>query len=1109
MAIDPAELANQQIQRSAAAAGGSPTSFAKGPAQDGVQVAAGGRFGELANVLRGVLLGPAETILPGGERGMSGSVSAATDNQLPGTIPTPQESGVVADPSNYSMRATQKALAPQVLTPEGVQRFEQRGFQAPKSGEAGAPGVAVPEQANVLTGAADALDAQAIDAANQAVDIKKTANLALTADQMAWKPETAIVPEKQSDEVLARIAAQDAEIKSIQDGGDFNFEYINTPDDVKAVITAMGETYKDAQVAVTRGVVPNGVTMERAAAIAADEIGLTRKLLRRKVGDGSLNAEEMVASRELLVRSATRLEALARSIKTGTATAIDKLAFRRQMAIHAGIQLQVKGAQTEAARTLQSFQIPVSGEMTLDRVSQEAQRLLSENNVGDSTEALANQFLQVAQANGLKGINEFARRGWGVRVKDGLSEAYLAGLLSSPATQMKNILGTASFMAYQVPAEMLSGLYGAAIRKTYGVLRPGSMTEDQVYMQDAFIRMKGWADSFRDALKASSVAFNLEVPSSQTSRLDVDTYTGIASGVDNMFGKSIDVFGKAVRIPFRLLLSGDEFFKTISQRGELYVAANRRYQASRNAGKTVDESLDEAGMVLLDPGSISNELDITARYQTMTSDLGTFGKITGSVQQYSLLGIPVGRILLPFATAPTNSMLRTAEFAGFNPSAWADLAGRNGIKAHQLAAGRMGVGAATMWTVGQYALEGKVTGAMPEDKKLRDALPKGWQPYSFVFRGDGFPNDENGEPLPLYDVYGRPNGPLTYFSYGGFEPVGAIIGITADVVQRTNKTRDPEMRNNLAAAALLATLDYYKQLPMLQGIADVVYAIDYGNPMQLMRGPAEAASPLGVPNPLSSLQRGIQRGIDPTRVKPAGKAGYYTEADVLSTNPDGTFKFSKSDGTPDYRMVGLQKGDFSSSMQKIFAELDAYQSKDSFIRDERDKNAITYDTLGNAMGAEDVSFANNPMLAVFNNFSGFKISAGKDPTPMELELIRLSSMTSNWPLTTPESKSGIRLTNGMISDWARISKNTMLLKQPGLGPVSFREALEALVSDPTTKQNKNYYTRLDDKGKVTLIKNLEQDYLDAGFEELLMMPEYSNLAQAYADAQRLREEGAR
>ena len=136
----------------------------------------------------------------------------------------------------------------------------------------------------------------------------------------------------------------------------------------------------------------------------------------------------------------------------------------------------------------------------------------------------------------------------------------------------------------------------------------------------------------------------------------------------------------------------------------------------------------------------------------------------------------------------------------------------------------MSIGAATMYTVGQYALEGKVTGAMPEDQKLRDALPKGWQPYSFVFRGDGFPNDENGEPLPLYDVYGRPNGPLTYFSYGGFEPVGAIIGITADVVQRTNKTRDPEMRNNLAAAALLATLDYYKQLPMLQGIADVVYA---------------------------------------------------------------------------------------------------------------------------------------------------------------------------------------------------------------------------------------------------------------------------------------------
>jgi hypothetical protein len=53
-----------------------------------------------------------------------------------------------------------------------------------------------------------------------------------------------------------------------------------------------------------------------------------------------------------------------------------------------------------------------------------------------------------------------------------------------------------------------------------------------------------------------------------------------------------------------LLLAGDEFFKTISQRGELYVAANRRYQMSLRQGLTNEEAIDNAGMVLLDPRSV-------------------------------------------------------------------------------------------------------------------------------------------------------------------------------------------------------------------------------------------------------------------------------------------------------------------------------------------------------------------------------------------------------------------------------------------------------------------------------------------------------------------------
>jgi hypothetical protein len=212
------------------------------------------------------------------------------------------------------------------------------------------------------------------------------------------------------------------------------------------------------------------------------------------IGDGALNAEQMVAARELLVRSATRLTELAELVKGGQATAADRLAFRRQLAIHSGIQLQLKGAQTEAARALQSFRIPVSGEMDAAGLNAEAQRLIQEGNLDESTNALAERLLATSalpENERLAAINRLTERGWYARTKAAVHEAYLTGLLSNPATQVKNLVGTAALMMYQIPAEMMAGAYGAALRGTLYRADPRYLTEDQVYMQDAFLRMRG------------------------------------------------------------------------------------------------------------------------------------------------------------------------------------------------------------------------------------------------------------------------------------------------------------------------------------------------------------------------------------------------------------------------------------------------------------------------------------------------------------------------------------------------------------------------------------------------------------------------------------------
>ena len=145
------------------------------------------------------------------------------------------------------------------------------------------------------------------------------------------------------------------------------------------------------------------------------------------------------------------------------------------------------------------------------------------------TDDLAKKLLGAIDKNGtLKTINTFAEIGWQAKTSQVVSEAYLAGLLSSPPTQMKNIVGTAAFMAYQLPAELIAGMAGAVVRTTQKTLGEGyPISPDQVYVKDAMLRLKGWSDSYKDALRGASRAYQTEMPTGNVSKLDVDEYTAI------------------------------------------------------------------------------------------------------------------------------------------------------------------------------------------------------------------------------------------------------------------------------------------------------------------------------------------------------------------------------------------------------------------------------------------------------------------------------------------------------------------------------------------------------------------------------------------------------
>ena len=115
MAIDPTQLAEDQEARQRADIAGAPTEFAKGPEQEGIQVAG---VGDLFSLLG--KLGP-RVSKPTPPSGVVGTAPR---------VPTPQERGLMKAPELYSEAATKRELAPQILSPEGVQTFEERGLKA-------------------------------------------------------------------------------------------------------------------------------------------------------------------------------------------------------------------------------------------------------------------------------------------------------------------------------------------------------------------------------------------------------------------------------------------------------------------------------------------------------------------------------------------------------------------------------------------------------------------------------------------------------------------------------------------------------------------------------------------------------------------------------------------------------------------------------------------------------------------------------------------------------------------------------------------------------------------------------------------------------------------
>ena len=993
-------------------------------------------------------------------------------------VPTPIEERLVGE-GEYERRQAKQAQ--EMLSPAGQDRFNEAGRDAQQAIR--------PDP--TIQAAQQVIDETPVE---DVVGGAREALRGMDPETMEPRPTIASVEPGVTEADAADVIRLTSEervgdfVRGDQEGLDFNFDNLQTGDDIKAAINVVSEIFADPIKAAKRGVQTNLETLAKADQKLADELGLTRRLLKRKTGE-LLNAEDMTAVRMLLERSGDRLVDMAAKIRDGDQSPATLVQFRRQMALHAGIQMQAKGAQTEIARAMQAFNIPAAAR-SLEDIADLQKLMLDQSGGAGETIRLAKGLVKVHQAGGRQAVHKYANSGWR-QVEGVFSEVYINGLLSWLPTHIKNAVGTPLFQVYQLPEEVIAGLIGGAergVRRAVGAPR----SEEGVFVGQALARMYGLSQSLKDAWSTAGTTWRTEVSADRINKVEgaqfqkitkenLENGDGIVGQFFDSLGKVVnyDKTGRVIRSPGRSLMAADDFWRVFAQRGELYSQAYAEAAMAMRRGVSQEEAYDNFAMAILDPRSYTGEMDAAARYATLTSDTGRLGKAARYVQQIPF----AGKMLLPFNTAPTNGILRMAERSIYPAGLLKDPVKR------QKALARIAMGWGAMYMLHLHALEGKLTGAMPRSRAQRNALPPGWKPWSAVFRGDNWPVDDDGDKLPLYDARtGVPNGPLMYVSFAGMEPVGTLLGIASGTAERLRRAKTPQELEDVPSAAIAASLEYISDIPMLAQLGDVSKALERGDYSYL------ASSPISGLMPFSSAIRNIERSIDPTVRRPSAQIEYHTLEDIQAMEPH-------KNGRLRMELVGTPK-DGKHNFNRALDKWRSMLTDRPMFGVNEETSAVQYDVLGRKRDST-VRFDTNPAIATYNLLSPFDISLGKEPDEVERAQMELGG-----PLRIKkEGQNGFVFNDAFQSQWVNAAKNTVKIARRG-SAFNFRQAIKQLVTSPqfTRQGPRESFEELHRRKRNAMI-DLEDQYFDAGLRVVLNMPEYADVAEAYNDylAQRQRQ----
>jgi hypothetical protein len=647
---------------------------------------------------------------------------------------------------------------------------------------------------------------------------------------------------------------------------DFNFDHMNTTKDMNDQMNEVSNFYKEQIKEANRGILTREVIQDLAEQLDWTEADI----IKRQIG-GTFNAEQMLASRQILISSLDKLTNFANTLAMG-GTNEDRVAFFKQLNLHALLQAQVKGAQTEIARSLGQFNITASGmarEIELEELLRDIDRH------GDAS-TIARRFLELPTD---RARNNMARNAVKPGSTDMAFEIWINALLSNPATHATNILSNALFTVWSIPEHVLAATIGAARSSITG-------SHDRLRIQEVLAGIRGMNRGTKEGFAFAWEAFKADKVHTRFNKLDglqTQKITAANFGFDenSIAARGIDFLGHFVRLPGRFLMAEDDFFKALNYRIEIERLATRKSLNSIQDGMDPEEANSMYRNIIENGDSeLTAQAVAHAREMTFTKDLGSFGKWLDQGR----FKFPLLRLFMPFLRAPSNLIKEAFARSGVGilmPSVQKDLAA--GGARRDLAISKIGLGSLVSYQALQWSAEDKITGAGPLNPNLRKSMEaSGWRAHSFVF-DEGALSEESILKLEAQGIKIGSYEGKTYVSYERMEPFATLLGVVADSADFIKYSDNDEAAEDVALHAMSAVLHNVGSKAWMEGVSLMMKAFD--EPDKFVQNYLKGLVASTVPAAVGAARRVRDPYKKETRVDP------YLDQNTLLEKPDAVQAF--------------------------------------------------------------------------------------------------------------------------------------------------------------------------------------------------------------------------